>query len=113
MLGGIGTLLTLLALWGLHWVEGWMLEEQRASLELTLEPDDPPMPFIVEQLKREGFYSKIDVVEIESDGRRHLGLELSWRARSRTPQTPSFLTQLQGTPGVVSVKWMARAAPPV
>jgi putative Mg2+ transporter-C (MgtC) family protein len=112
-LGTIGLVLTLLALWALKWCEARMVQEQRAALSVTLEPSEPLVAAIVEHLQREGYKSKIETVEIDAAGRRHMGFELSWRGRPNAPKPPAYLKDLASTPGVVALKWTSHAAPPL
>jgi putative Mg2+ transporter-C (MgtC) family protein len=113
LLGAIGLLLALFALWVLKWCEARMVQDQRAALSVTLEPGEPPVPAIVDHLKREGYRPKIETVEIDGTGRRHMGFELSWRGRPNEPKAPAYLKDLARTPGVVALKWTSHAAPPL
>ncbi|MDB5363308.1 MAG: putative rane protein [Rhodospirillales bacterium] len=112
-LGVTGLVLILLALWVLKWAEARMPQEQHATLAVTLEADEPSIPAIVDQLKRAGYKSKIDMMEIDEAGRQHIDLELSRHGRSNEQQAPMPIEALANLPGVVALKWSSHAAPPV
>lgn len=113
LLGSVGTVLTLAALWGLKWGEARMPQEQRASLSVTLAADEPPAAAIADRLARDGFRAELEAVEFDGDGCRHLGFELRWRGRTSDQKSPGCLEELSRSRGVIALKWASRAAPPV
>ena len=113
LLGSVGTVLTLAALWGLKWGEAWLPQDQQGTLSVTLEADDPSAAAIADRLARDGFRAELQAVEFDGDGCRHLGFELRWRGRMSDPKAPGCLEELSGTRGVIALKWASRAAPPL
>ena len=112
LLGAAGTDLCLAILWGLQWIESRMHQEQRASLAMILDANEPPLALICERLSLAGFRIVVDSLELGS-GMRQLSIELRWHGRPDAPKLPTCLGDLSRLAGVASVKWKSLDAPPV
>jgi putative Mg2+ transporter-C (MgtC) family protein len=112
LLGALGTALTLVILWALKWGEARMEQDRRAAIDLTLAADEPSMATIAGLLAADGLKSTLHAAACDETGRRQLSFDLQWRGPAAEPKTPD-LKRLSALPGVLALKWTARAAPPV
>jgi putative Mg2+ transporter-C (MgtC) family protein len=112
LVGAIGSAFTLVILWALKRVEARMTQEQHATLDITLTPDDPPVAAIADFLAAGGLSSTLRALAFDETGRRQLSFQLRWRGTAHEPKTPD-LARLSVLPGVVALKWSAEATPPL
>ncbi|MCL2645774.1 MAG: MgtC/SapB family protein [Phycisphaerales bacterium] len=114
-LGAAGTILALIVLAGLAWIEPILKQEQRAILEIVIESGDRSLPIpssegelraLIQSSGRRIVSCDTDVERVGDQlFRRRFVLELRWQARRRHNLTPVFLKDLESRPGVTRVTW--------
>jgi putative Mg2+ transporter-C (MgtC) family protein len=98
--------LALFVLWGLEYVERRFVDDQRATLTLTMSEDGPGEGEIRKRLGS----AKFEVTRCASDrdkatARHSLEIDVRWRARARDDHSPSIVAELAEQVGVLALKW--------
>lgn len=105
-LGVVGTLLALVILWNLRWLEDHIKHTHRATLLLFFDENAPEEETVWTMIKDSG----LEVVSwgVEYDGDQHLrSVEsvLKWKAQRKYTRPPSLTRRIAGHPGVSSAIW--------
>lgn len=104
LLGWLATAIGALVLWGLRWVESFMLIEQHASLAVTLDPSGPDEDEIKRRLEAAAI-SVRDISLQSGSGIRTLTLNVSKPRRRSEAAVPAVLKELSRQAGVSAVEW--------
>lgn len=104
LLGWLATAIGALVLWGLRWVESFMLIEQHASLAVTLDPSGPDEDEIKRRLEAAAI-SVRDISLQSGSGIRTLTLNVSKPRRRSEAAIPAVLKELSRQAGVSAVEW--------
>jgi putative Mg2+ transporter-C (MgtC) family protein len=105
-LGVVGSLLALVILWAIKYIEGFLPHQYSGALHLALSPDAPSEADIRAQLSAEGRSISRWSVSYEADLPVAIECETRWRARGRQfPGVPSFVQQLRSIQGVSLRAW--------
>ena len=105
-LGVVGTLVALVILWNLRWLEDRMKHTQRATLLLFFDENAPEEETVWTMIQDSG----VEVVSwgVEYDGEQHLRRVesvLKWKAQRKYTKPPSLTWRIAGHPGVSSAIW--------
>ncbi|MCL2640097.1 MAG: MgtC/SapB family protein [Phycisphaerales bacterium] len=113
-LGAVGTVLGLVTLAGLTWIERIVKQKHRAVLDVATESSDahPLIPTedelraIIESENRRIASCDIAIERLSGQCfRRTFTFELHWQARRHQNPTPTFLTSLESYRNVTRVTW--------
>lgn len=106
VLGTAGTIVGLLALWVLKWLELRLPREYPARLEIHLAAPEPAEDAIRRELLANGLMITSSQVEFAEEGktRRHAFIVREMRRGSRS-EMPAFLVPLAGRAGVSRLSW--------
>ena len=112
VLGSVALVIGLIVLWGLQWFERRLPRDRHATLILTLGPDHPTEPEVIERLHAAGFRVVAQGIGYDAAvGRRELCCAVCWRSRSDEPPDPAFLSELSRVPGVSKLRWTPQGLP--
>jgi|SRR5579872_441934 len=105
-LGIAGTVLALVVLWGLKWVEDHMHPDRIATLTFATGPSGPEEREVRARLASNGFRVRGQTVTYNPPaGLRRFLWEIEWRKASNDVSRPAFLEELAASPGVMEVEW--------
>ncbi len=108
-LGGIGTALTLAALYLLKWFERYLPRDRRATLLLSAGQDGPTRESLIGLVESAGFsVTGQSIICGERGGGYEVKLDLRWRARLQETGPPDFLPSLAARDGVRRLEWKPR-----
>lgn len=106
MLGLAATVLGLLALWVLRWIEDGLRREQRAQLSIEVDAAGPGEM----QIRRQILAADLSIdgfrVSVSAEGqRRKFTFDVYEFRRSTDLSTPSVANELAFAPGVIKLSW--------
>jgi putative Mg2+ transporter-C (MgtC) family protein len=105
LLGAIGLLITLLALWGLKKVEKQLTQDQKGSLCVVTVGDNLSKE-LRGLLKENGLHVRAWSVDVSRESPRvTVECELRWRGRVREPKEPALIESLRQRPDVERLRW--------
>jgi putative Mg2+ transporter-C (MgtC) family protein len=105
-LGVVATVLGMLVLWALRWVEEFMPRDQHGTLVLTSDATSPPEEEIRTSLAAEQFKIVSSAkIYTEQAAQRELRFEVQRRARGSEVRAPQFMEKLASQRGVLRVEW--------
>jgi putative Mg2+ transporter-C (MgtC) family protein len=107
ILGCAATLLAIVVLWLLKYIEDLIPRERRASLCLTLDADAPPEDELRELIQKTGCsFERWNPTYNPASTLSALDCMVRWRERpSRNPHTPAAVSNLRSLRGVRSLTW--------
>jgi putative Mg2+ transporter-C (MgtC) family protein len=104
-LGLAATVLALIALWGLIWIEQALPREYRTTFAIELESHSPS----VEEIRQTLLDSNLSItgsrLSLEAENHRKLSFDLREIRSSRRTAAPEFVQALGNQAGVVRVQW--------
>jgi putative Mg2+ transporter-C (MgtC) family protein len=108
-LGSAATVLGVVVLWGLKWVELNLRQEQHATLLMIAMNDGPDQSQLHATLAPAGYkIGWCDVSHLNQTQRRRVRCHITWRGYPKDRRTPAFLEELAQRPGVLKVAWKPR-----
>ncbi|MGA2230109.1 MAG: MgtC/SapB family protein [Tepidisphaeraceae bacterium] len=106
LLGLTATVLALIVLEGLWWVDRAMHQDRHAMLVAVLDPQGPSHDEISAILTTEGFWiASYAVTYLQPSQRRRIACEVRWRGRLIDFKPPEVLEKLIKRPGVLKLQW--------
>jgi putative Mg2+ transporter-C (MgtC) family protein len=106
LLGTAATILALIVLEGLWYVDRLLRQDRHATLVMILNPEGPTPDDISLMLKAAGFWiASCAVAYSQKSQRRRLACEVRWRGRLMDFRPPDFLQTLIQRPGVLKLQW--------
>jgi len=107
-LGMITTVLSVIVLWALQWLEFRLHQDRHATLILSLAADGPTEEDIRSAVKN----ARHDITSTDVSYRagaagmeRTVHFEVRWRGYPQDFQTPAYVRQLSERPGVLTLQW--------
>jgi putative Mg2+ transporter-C (MgtC) family protein len=105
-LGIAGTVLGVIVVSGLRWVDNNMKQDQQAILTLTTDRDNPTQQEIRGTVQKAGYKIKVSsVAYVNQTKQRELEFRLQWRVSKENVDTPPFLRELSSDPNVLTAHW--------
>lgn len=104
-LGAAATVLGLLVLSGLKYVERFMPAEHRATLTVAMSAEGPDPNELRDILARAGFHILKWSAVYRGTAERSLQCELRWQGRHGTQTLPPVLVPLSQHPGIHELNW--------
>jgi putative Mg2+ transporter-C (MgtC) family protein len=113
-LGSVSTLIGLVVLWGLRYVERHVERYQSAELKIVFEGGDQAQANeLCERLKAAAFRIKsLSVADHLKENSREFGCHVRWPAPRGNAATPPILAELERLPGVVALEWKVSSSGP-
>jgi putative Mg2+ transporter-C (MgtC) family protein len=112
VLGSVATVIGLVVLWALKWLEAALPRDRQGTLVLTIRADGAPE----EEVRRMLLASRYRVIASgviydRAANSRELTCELSWRAFPADSEMPSVLKMLEQLSGVAKLSWHPQGLP--
>jgi putative Mg2+ transporter-C (MgtC) family protein len=105
-LGLAATILGLLALWPLQWIESALPQERRAQLTIEFDSSDIGETEIRRRIRAAGLSIIGGAAQSESLGtRRKIVVELRRMRRQRDTEPPALIHELMQVEGILSLRW--------
>lgn len=107
--GGAALGLTLFVLWGMGWLEAWLLQARRGTLRVLLAPSPEAAGLTPDHLRRmvETHGTRVISWKLKyADGQLHgVAMRLRWFAKGKDDRPPGFVDDLARNQGIHSVSW--------
>ena len=110
LLGAVATAVGVVVLWGMKWLEDFLVIEHQARLLVTIEGDNLTERDIRVRLRENGI-EVAAVSVVTSDLQREYSLNVRDFRRPHDVVVPQVVEELSCQPGVRSVKWQRVASP--
>jgi putative Mg2+ transporter-C (MgtC) family protein len=113
LLGSVATVIGLIVLWSLQWVERRIPQDRYATLVATLGADGPSEGDVLSKIQVAGLQVMASGVTYDrARQHRELRCEVRWKANATQTSPPSFIRELTLSEGVSKVDWSPRGLSP-
>lgn len=103
-LGIVATILGLVVLWGMKWLERYISHDHRAVLSLRTSSNALSSDEIVRMLEDAGYHVEGEAVHLH-DAECEIHYDVRCHVRRNDPRAPGFVTGLATRAGVLDVRW--------